>query len=191
MESLQEGKIMSANQSEVQRLTERLKRLRLLANQGSAGERDAARNLFEKLVRKYDYDLNCLDNYGAAEMREFRFHGRIEEKLLLQTVAKIFNSTQISAWSKYSHGRKIPGLIIIECTKEQEAEIRFLFDFYAQLWKEEEGKMLSAFIQKHRITPDTESERKLSSEEKSDLLRRMLAFSDADPVRRLEAHKEI
>lgn len=177
--------------SEKERVAERLRRLRILANIGAnPGEREAAAHLFEKLMRKYSFDLTAFDFDGpdSAEKREFRFKGKEEEKILLQTAAKVLNSVKIQTWSRMRNGRAIRNLMIIECTREQKAEISFLFDFYSDLWKREKEKMMSAFIQKHSIAPDhgPDGGKDISAEDLRDLLRRMSVLSDDEPILRLE-----
>ena len=176
--------------SDQERLIKRLMGLRKLALEGKyAGERDAAQKLFDKLLREHDFDLADFDDQDRVEIREFRYSGNEEERILMQTASKILDSFEINTWSKIRNKRKIAGLILFEVTREQEIEIKFLFDFYRELWKEEKKKMLLAFIQKHSLTPNTsnpDQETKLSATELLDLFKRMSVLSDADPVKRLE-----
>lgn len=175
--------------TERERIAERIRRLRTLANFGmNPGERGAAQHLFEKLVRQYDFDLDEFDSPDVVDKYEFRFRGKEEERLLLQTFAKVLNSIRINTYSRLKNGRAIPNLLILECTKEQKAEIAFLFDFYRELWMKEKERMLQAFIQKHAIAPDPgpDGGKDISAEDLVSLLRRMSALSDADPIRRLE-----
>lgn len=176
--------------SDNERLIKRLSSLRKLALQGKfASEREAAQKLFDKLIYEYDVDLCTFDESEQIEKREFRFSGPEEEKLLDQTMAKVIGHCEFNMWFvRGTSGRKKPGVEFIECTKAQEIEIKFLFDFYKELWKEEKEKMLFAFIQKHAIAPEPKPGEgtSLSFQELLDLSRRMAALSDSDPVRRLE-----
>ena len=175
--------------TEKERIAERLRRLKILATQGvNAGERNAAQRLFEKLAREYDFDLLNLDDSEEAKKCEFKFSGKEEEKILLQTIAKVLNTAKFLTWQKRNYnGRIIAGLLVAECTREQEAEIKFLFDFYKELWKGEKEKMLSAFIQKHGIAPSSGDGKELSPAELQDLFRRMNALDEANPYLRLES----
>lgn len=177
--------------SEKERIAERLRRLRTLANTGAnPGEREAAAHLFEKLMRKYSFDLTAFDFDGpdSVDKHEFQFYGKEEERILLQTAAKVLNSTKIQTFRRMRNDRAIRNKLFIECTKEQKEEISFLFDFYSELWKKEKEKMMSAFIQKHSIAPDPEpgSENNISAEEMLDLLKRMSVLNDDEPILRLE-----
>lgn len=175
--------------NEEERIAERIRSLKKLADFGkNPHEREAAQKLFERLVRKHGFDLSYFDESEEAVKWEFHFRAAEEERLLLQVAAKVLKTGKVSTWSRMRNGRKVPNEIYIECTGKQGTEIKFLFDFYKELWKKEKEKMMQAFIQKHEIGPDPEpgKEEKMSAEDMLDLLKRMSALDDADPTLRLE-----
>lgn len=114
---------------------DKFKKIYALALQGVDGEKEQAAELLEKLMKKHNLSFADLDE-GTTKEFDFEFHGRFEEKLLLQTVYKVTNDPKNFHNLKYTYsGRKCRTKARVTCTEVQKAEISFLFDFYKDLFK--------------------------------------------------------
>ena len=145
---------------------ELLKKLQALADRGVGGEKDAAKAKLDRLIKKYGIDMAELDD-DREEPKEFRYHTKQERKLLLQLFYKIVpNWTEKLFTLSYGAGSKTT--LGIYCTKAQAIQIEVEYDFYRQLWEEEQEFFLNCFIQKHSIfsmNPKDAKESTLTREE--------------------------
>lgn len=162
--------------------TELLQKLRALALGGVGGEKENASAMLTRLMKKYSITEQELDD-EMPEIEEFKYRNKIQRKILLQTIFKVTNSSDMY---DFKNRRNTCGA---ECTKAQKIEIEFLFDFYTQLWEREQKALLTAFIQKHKIFGECEAggEDKISAEECRKIRALMNGLSDETPVKRLEA----
>lgn len=119
-------------------------------------ERLAAKELLDKLLVKYGISVEEFEESVSTDsevLRSFEFNGTLSysEDLLRQVIFKVTNQTQVY------YSPSVDNVIAIPCTESQEVEIKFLFDFYSQLFEKEFKYFFTAFIQKHRIYGDSSS----------------------------------
>lgn len=168
---------------------ERLKRVYALAMNGVDGERVQAQAILEKLLKKYAMTLDDLDE-DIINDYEIEYHGKEQEKLLMQTIYKVTDNKNsfYHLWYTYS-GRKCKTRLGVRCTAAQKTDIEFLFTFYIQVWEKEREALLQAFIQKHKIFGNLKSgekAQKLSPEELEKMRNLMSGLSNEQPLKQLE-----
>ena len=170
-------------------INERLKKLKELALRGVGGEKDQAQAILEKLIKKYNVNIDDLDE-SKTQMFIFEYHGEIEKRLLVQIAYKILNNDNCVYNRRYiESGRKCKTKVSIECTEAQKIEIEFLFDFYKKLWEKEINLFFRAFIQNHRLfgeLKDGEKGAELAKEELFRMSQMMLGLSNERPILQLK-----
>lgn len=147
-------------------IKERLRNLAKLANSGCYGEAEAAQNILAKLSKKYNLINSDLLDDEEIQEHGFAFKNIRDRTLLVQIIFKVMNKTDC-----YSY-RNRKSKLYTNCTDIQAHEIKFLHEFYRQLYKKEEELFFSAFIQKHALFGDGIAEELPDEEE----LFRMTAF---------------
>lgn len=171
-----------------------LRKIKALAEQGAPGEREAAKNMLEKLMLKYDIDSIDDIEDEQSEMREFHFRNKYDKRILLQIAYKVIGHLfKTCNYRIIATQKKAKNYIGISCTKPQEVEILFLRDFYYELYLKEVDFFLEAFIQKHNLfgTPNKDTD---YSDDDFDMERvlkmRSLqnGMSEANPILRLEGN---
>lgn len=134
---------------------ERLRKLHALAEQGDAGERENAKVLLEKLMKKYNVSEASLDD-GELGLHELSYKTPYERKLIHQLIYKIAPDRTMYS---YKSGKGKRSIIVLECTQAEAMQIQIEFEFYRTLWEEELELFFVAFVHKHQI---------FCSEERSD-----------------------
>ena len=93
----------------------------------------------------------------------------------------------------YSRGRGKRSIMLIECTKAEEIQLRIEYEFYKDLWKEEAEFLFNVFIQKHRIFDPEGSCKKNHYRMKEQDLKRMsmmeMLLQDKTMTKMLEARE--
>lgn len=133
------------------KINSRLKKVYELALRGADGEKEAAKEILDSLLKKYALTFDDLSD-EIIRKYTFEFHGQAQKTLLRQIIYKVTNSKESCydlCWDR--SGRKCRTKIGADCTEAQKAEIEFLFDFYSRLYEKEVDIFLIAFIQKHRL----------------------------------------
>lgn len=130
-----------------ERKKELLQKLYVLAERGERGEREAARQQLDKLLKKYNINEADLADDTLAE-HWFAYANEWEKRLFDQVCYKVAPDAPIY---KLNYGKGARTSRGVKCTKAEAVQIGVEFDFYKQLWKEEQAFFFSAFIQKHRI----------------------------------------
>ncbi len=106
---------------------------------------------------------------------EIKYRGEFEKRLLSQIVYRAKNDKEGQYHRRYGQGSR--SILIVECTKAQEVQIRIEFEFYRDLLKEEQELLFEAFIQKHRIFGDSSGEEpEIPTPEEMERLERMWAM---------------
>lgn len=152
--------------SERDRLLERLKGVKALADRGSDGERDNAAALLATLMKKHGITEADIE---GAEIRTYwiRYKTIYERKLLFQLAYMHLGSGHafgcVGTYSKRRHKE-----VGIECTPAQYIEIEADYQFYREALEEEMGIFYSAFIQKNNLFPPPELSRKQGDSEAID-----------------------
>lgn len=133
-----------------------LKKLYALSTQGVDGERENARSMFENLCSKLNIDPQQFDP-KPLKMCEFKYNKKfMNEKFINQVMASVVGNRD-----KYGSNR-VKNAIFMECTKEEEAEIRSRINFYESKLYDHFDKAYRAFIQANKLY------RKPDPNEKSD-----------------------
>lgn len=127
-----------------------LNKLKALAERGVGGEKETAQRKLEDLMRKYGVEEADLSD-EKKENFEFKYKNKFEKQLILQIANKTFGDEWFDRIYTYSRGIGKRSIILIECTKFEETQIRIEYEFYKELWKEEVEFLFSVFIQKHNI----------------------------------------
>ena len=123
---------------------ERLKKLYALALRGVGGEKVQAQAILDKLLKKYAVSLDELDEEIAKDY-ELEYHGKEQEKILMQTIYKVTDEKNAFYRLQYTYsGRACKTRLGVHCTYAQKIEIEFLFDFYKRLFEKEKADYSSA-----------------------------------------------
>ncbi|MFI3205615.1 MAG: hypothetical protein R3Y33_00060 [Clostridia bacterium] len=130
---------------------ERLLKLQKLSEQGIGGERENAKQIFEKLLEKHNLKIEDL-NKNKLKNFQFKLKSKDDKKLFAQIAFMVVNSTCKIFFSKNNlTGRRLPTNLFVECTSEQALEIEMLYDFYSDLYQSELKLFYIAFLNKHNL----------------------------------------
>ncbi len=151
-----------------------LQKLKALAERGVGGEKEGAERKLKQLMAKYGVDQLELEGDQVSRY-EIKYRGEFEHRLLSQIVYRDRNDKEGQFCRRYGKGSK--SILIVECTKAQEIQIRIEFEFYRDLLKEEQELLFEAFIQKHRLFGDSSgTEPEIPTPEEMERLERMWAM---------------
>lgn len=151
-----------------------LQKLKALAERGVGGEKEGAERKLKQLMAKYGVDQLELEGDQVSRY-EIKYRGEFEHRLLSQIVYRARNDKEGQYCHRYGPGSR--SILIVECTKAQEIQIRIEFEFYRDLLKEEQELLFEAFIQKHRIFGDSSgAEPEIPTPEEMERLERMWAM---------------
>lgn len=130
--------------------TEKLKKLKALAERGVGGEKETAMKLYRELMEKYQIEeAEVLED--RVTLHWFGYSDNLEEDLLTQIFFKVTGSlTYYQHTGKYSR-RKKRGC---DCTELEAVEIKLLFNFYKEELKRELKAFLIAFKSGNRLYTD-------------------------------------
>jgi len=143
----------------IETIKEQLLKIKALAEQGIAGERETAARMLEGLLKKHGLRLEDL-NADAKSLAWFSFETTADKKLLFQVVAMI---ARISGGTiEYRVRSRRCGFYL---TLVEAADVSAAFSHFKKEWRHEQEKMLAAFM---------------SREEIEDLMRRMGSFASHD-----------
>lgn len=127
-----------------------LNKLKALAERGVGGEKETAQRKLQELMEKYEIDENDLSD-DKKEKYQFKYKNEFEKKLIKQIAYRTFKKEWSERMYTYSRGRGKRSIMLIECTKAEEIQLRIEYEFYKDLWKEEAEFLFNVFIQKHWI----------------------------------------
>lgn len=151
-----------------------LQKLKALAERGVGGEKEGAERKLKQLMAKYGVDQLELEGDQVSRY-EIKYRGEFEKRLLSQIIYRARNDKEGQYHRRYGQGSR--SILIVECTKAQEIQIRIEFDFYRELLKEEQELLFQAFIQKHRIFRESSGEsEEIRTPEEMERLERMWAM---------------
>ena len=151
-----------------------LQKLKALAERGMGGEKEGAERKLKQLMAKYGVDQLEFEEDQVARY-EIKYRGEFEHRLLSQIIYRVRNDKEGQFFRRHGKGSK--SILIAECTKAQEIQIRIEFEFYRDLLKEEQELLFEAFIQKHRIFGDSSGEEpEIQTPEEMERLERMWAM---------------
>lgn len=146
-------------------------KLRALAERGVGGEKDAAAQKLALLMAKYGLEEADL-NDNLEEEHDFHYKTEFEKDLLRQLFYKIVPDFASKTYV-YQYGKGSRTTYGITCTKAQAIQIGIEYDFYRDLWKEEQEFLFRCFIQKHAIFNPNPKEAKPSTLSDEEMLRMM------------------
>lgn len=162
-----------------------LRKLKALTEGGVGGEKENARRILQRLLDKYNVSEAELGDY-LIEKHTFKACGRRERTLLNQVCFKVTNGDRRIYY--YTKGSGSRSEICCDCTKAEAIQISVEFDFFRELWKDEEDMFFRAFIQKHRIFSDKPGDgEELDPDELERIIGMMRVMQDKSPQLRLEA----
>ena len=136
---------------ERERLLERLKGVKALADRGADGERDNAAALLAALMEKHGITEADLEG-GEISTHWIRYKTIYERKLLFQlSYMHLGSGHAFGCVGRYTgRQRKEVG---VKCTPAQYIEIEADYQFYRKALEEELSVFYSAFIQKNELFP--------------------------------------
>lgn len=135
---------------------ELLKKIKTLAEQGAEGERENAKCLLEKLLKKYNLSEDILNDERKG-WKEFRFKNNLECKLLIQIIYKVTNGVDIYRPRNANTNRPLNSLKVF-CTTSQKVEIDITFAFYKIAIIKELDTFFYAFCIKNNIFAESKQE---------------------------------
>lgn len=169
-----------------------LNKLKALAERGVGGEKETAQRKLQELMEKYEIDENDLSD-DKKEKYQFKYKNEFEKKLIKQIAYRTFKKEWSERMYTYSKGRGKRSIMLIECTKAEEIQLRIEYEFYKDLWKEEAEFLFNVFIQKHRIFDPKGSCKKDHYRMKEQDLKRMsmmeMLLQDKTMTKMLEARE--
>lgn len=155
---------------------ELIRKVKALADHGTAGERTAAKARLEFLLEKYGIDSADL-SYDKISLHWFHFDGRYGRKLLSQIAFKIISSDSKTWVHRSGKGKRTE--LGFDCTDAEALQIKIEYEFYQRLLDEEMLLFVRAFIKKHDIFPPSDKiSRNPSPPLSSDELLRMSFMMD-------------
>lgn len=169
-----------------------LNKLKALAERGVGGEKETAQRKLQELMEKYEIDENDLSD-DKKEKYQFKYKNEFEKKLIKQIAYRTFKKEWSERMYTYSKGREKKSIMLIECTKAEEIQLKIEYEFYKDLWKEEAEFLFNVFIQKHRIFDPKGSCKKDHYRMKEQDLKRMsmmeMLLQDKTMTKMLEARE--
>lgn len=149
-------------------IKDRLRKVLALAESGAPGEREAAKNMLDKLMKQYNVSIQDIVDETMAK-HEFNVgRDKIWHKLLMQVWVQVTDRIDVNFWTRGCC------TVIFECTKMEAVEIENRYSIYKQaLEKELEDQrdtVFKAFIYKNNIVSNkssgSDSDVSLTPEEK-------------------------
>lgn len=153
------------------KIAEKLRKIKALAERGIGGEKETAMRMYEELKARYDIENEEI-MLDKVEIHWFSYSTELEEDLLTQIFYKVTGSSSYRCYTGNHSRRKKRGC---DCTELEEAEIKLLFSFYKEELQREIRAFMIAFKGSNRLYPDKtarcyeendRSERELTDEEK-------------------------
>lgn len=133
------------------KIKEKLRKIKALAEEGTEGEKVSAIKMYEKMKLKYGLeDIEIIEEKTTCEW--FRYKDELEKRLLSQIFYMITGSDTI--WVKTDKRYKLIG---IECTEFEKDEIKFYFEYYKECLLKEFEHFISAFCCANNLFPTEEA----------------------------------
>ena len=150
----------------------KLMKVKALADGGSAGERQAARAMLNRLIEKHGLEKSGFIE-EPKQAYQFSYENKFEKRLLIQITAKVTRQSTI----RYRTPNKRCKKISVTLTADQYQEMKRLYGIYRRAFKKELERvaagLIDAFIHKHDlwsgVASDEETEPMTAAE--SQLLR--------------------
>lgn len=136
-----------------EKMSEKLKGLKALAERGVAGEKESAQKMLDKLMEKYgitERDICAKE----MEIAWFRYHDDLEFRLLNQIIYMVFGDCDV--YNKLGTSKRKHKVLGTYCTAAERLEIELNFEFYKRAMQEELKLFYSAFMYKNGLFPSDE-----------------------------------
>ena len=138
-------------------LSSKLLKVKALAESGSAGEREAARAVLDRLMLKHgmsEFELS----QEPKQQYDFSFKNKFEKRILIQIFAKVTKQSTI----RYRNPNNRSKRVLFQLTTDQYLEMKRLYGVYRKAFQKEldrvaEG-LIDAFIHKHDLWSGVTSE---------------------------------
>jgi hypothetical protein len=174
---------MIKNEKDFESIIDQLKKVKALVESGVDGERDNAKVLLDKLLKKYKISLDDLVTEETEEYK-FKFTNDWEKNILIQCIAKF--APNVKKYSNFltKKGKIQKNIIAIELTKMQFLDVKSSTKYYVSLYKKELELFYIAFVSKHNIfrekseEDNEETESTLTPEEMMAIRKMMAGLSD-------------
>jgi hypothetical protein len=146
---------------DLDKIRETLKKLAVLAERGEENERQTALGLLQRLLQKYNLNIQDLVNTDLKE-REFNYSSRDNLTILSQCIWSINPDAQVS----FDSGKN---KVYVKLKSSDYIEVVEKFIYYFPLFENEKMKLMLAFICKHGLTTSpnncSKNESNISNEE--------------------------
>jgi esterase/lipase len=169
-------------------IIDQIKKVKLLSEKGIDNEKENAKLLLEKLLKKYNVSLEELLIEDRKEYK-FKYKTEFDKKILFQCLAKF--APNVKEYRKYikinNKVKKVAkNIIVVNLTKMEFLDVEASAKFYNKLFNKELELFLYAFLSKHNIFRennekediDTKNESKFSKEEISSIISMMSGMRD-------------
>lgn len=161
----------------------------LLIDPGSTeGERQAAQNRLDHLLKKYDLTLDQIIEQKEKKVTvKFDFDSPFEQTLLFQILFMVLDVGTISygdrSWRE-GYTRKSRKYIWIELSSLQYVEVSSLYSHYRKALKRDLDEFVSAFIYQNHLVRDHAEDHEMSKEELERLHRVIQKMKGIQPTPR-------
>lgn len=132
------------------KITEKLKKIKALADRGVGGEKETAMRMYEELKARYEIEDEEI-MMDTVKLHWFGYNGDLEEDLLTQIFYKVTGCASYHVYTGKYKRRKKRGC---DCTELEAAEITLLFNFYKEELKRELETFMIAFRSGNKLYPD-------------------------------------
>ncbi|HDF4164020.1 TPA: hypothetical protein ACMU2U_001430 [Clostridioides difficile] len=129
--------------NEMDILLEKIRKVKILADNGVGGEQESAQRILKRLMEKHSISIEDLE-VKKVEKYYFRYKDNIEKKILTQVIGIVTNLD----YAYKVHRRKE---FKVECTIAKKITIDMYFDFYKKAFNKELKSFLYAFFYKNNM----------------------------------------
>lgn len=148
-----------------ERLLEKMKGLKALAERGVDGEKESAQRMLEKFMEKYGMTESDIGD-EAVEIAWFRFQDFSEFRLISQIIYMVMGDCD--TYRKLGKANRKHKALGVYCTAAERLEIELNIDFYKRAMQEELKLFYKAFMNKNNLfPPDGKARATTSSDELS------------------------
>ena len=153
----------------------KLRKIKELAQRGVGGEKESALALYEKLKQKYEISEDEI--FDELSIHWFRYKTKDDLRLLSQVAYMVTGSA--TYYEPKNSRKRAYG---VECTELEAAEIKLNYDFYHHEYETEKRLLWEAFRYKQNLYPDKDArcheETSSSKELSEDEVRKIFSFAE-------------
>ena len=154
----------------------KLQKIKRLADSGIEGERITAQRMLKKLLLEHNLTIEDITQDGNENVYVFK---KIVTDFDLTLFSQIYMTVKNVGSMKIKRGRND---LTVSCTEEQAKKISDMYAFHRKQLKKELKKIqeetITAYIYKHNLYPDVESEGENSEKMDYETLMRILRIKD-------------